>query len=285
MIWIAAISSLAYAAFTAVSAVAAIHLLSLVVGFLLGYWRQQTWLWYALSAFLAVNIAIALFVAELPYGLLGNPNYLGVCIAIGLAGAMAYRIWPFVPVALIGLWWCQSRTAWIGAAIVGFLSLYRRWPATACVTALLCILAGVLVIKGEGSIAQRLGIWQMALTNMTLWGHGWGGFLAGIDALPVKINLTAMKTTGAYNDYIQLIFELGLGAIPLLVFVAICLEGTEHKSRLIWWTYFAMSFTYFPLWVPGVGFFVFMALGRMAASRNEERKPSWHVGDLSKATI
>lgn len=281
MLWIAAISSLAYAAFTAVSALAAIHLLSLVVGFGVGYWRQTTWLWSVWAGFLTLNVAIALFWADAPWGLMGNPNYLGIAIAIGLAGALAYGLWPFLPVAAVGLWYCQSRTAFIGAAVACFCTVRREYPATAWSAGLLCILAAVLVSKGEGSVWQRLGIWQMTINNLTVFGHGWGSFGDVFNAIPVKINLTGLIATGAYNDWLQLIFELGIGAIPLVVLIALCLESPNVEARTIWWTYVSMSFTYFPLWIPGVGFFVMLALGRMAATRSE-RKRQWHVGDLPR---
>jgi len=213
------------------------------------------------------------------------PNYFGVALAIGLAGALAYRIWWFIPVSAVGLIVCQSRTAYIGAAVALFIAGIRKYPATAMCAALLCLLMVLLVDKGEGSMTQRLGIWQMALQNMTPFGHGWGSFTAAIDALPVKINMFNLLAPGAYNDFIQLCFELGLGVIPLLVLVALCFEGADNEARLIFWVYLAMSLTYFPLWVPVVGQFVAMSLGRMAASRFQERKSQWPDGYLKSPTI
>jgi hypothetical protein len=284
-IWIAASAFLVWALATASSPWAAIHVLSLALAFGLGYWRQVTWLWQGLAVGLTFNLAIALIWPGPHAGLVGNPNYFGVALAIGLAGALAYRIWWFIPVSTVGLWVCQSRTAFIGAAVAFFMWGIRRFPATAMCTALLCLLMILLVDKGEGSMSQRLGIWQMALNNMTLSGHGWGSFMGAIDALPVKINMTLLKAPGAYNDFIQLCFELGLGVIPLLIVVAYCLEGADNEARLIFWVYLAMSLTYFPLWVPVVGQFVAMSLGRMAASRFQERKSQWPDGYLKSPTI
>lgn len=285
MIWIAASAFFLWALSTASSLWAAIHLLSLGLAFGLGYWRQNTWLWQGLAVVMSANLAIAFLVPGIPWGLMGNPNYFGIAIALCLAGALAYRIWWFIPISALSLWYCQSRTAFIGAAVAFFLFGIRRFPATAICTALLCVLMILLVDKGEGSVVQRLGIWQMALNNMTLLGHGWGSFMAAIDALPIKINLTATLAPGAYNDFIQLCFELGLGVIPLLILVAYCFEGADNEARSIFWVYLFMSLTYFPLWVPVVGQFVAMTLGRMAASRFQERKTQWPDGYLKSPII
>lgn len=280
MLWIAGASSLAYMLATSVGVWPAIHALSLAAAFLVGYQWQSPWPWHVLAWVLLANLAAALWFGT-EYGIAGNPNYFGVTLAIALAGCFAYSLWWYTPLLVFGIYWTNSRTAMGGAAVALFLGVWRRYPAIAWCLALLAILGAVTVVKGDGSIAQRLGIWQMAINNITVLGSGWGSFTSAIDALPVKTNLTAMLAPAAYNDFLQLVFELGIGVIPLLVFVALCCDGRDEGAWTVIATYAIMSLTYFPLWVPVAGHFTMLALGQLAASP-KERIRQWRVGDLPR---
>ena len=150
MIWIAGASSLAYMLATSSGVWPAIHALSLAAAFIVGYWWQSPWPWHALAWVLLANLAAALYLGT-DYGIIGNPNYFGVAMAIAIAGNLTFGLWYYVPFLCFGIYWTHSRTAMVGAAVALFLGVWRRFPETAWCLALIAIL-----LLGNGPVCIQL---------------------------------------------------------------------------------------------------------------------------------
>ncbi len=203
-----------------------------------------------------------------PWGLFGNPNYLGCALALGLAGAVVYRLWLFVPFLIGGVLYTGSRSALLGCATIALVSLWRYSRALAIAAVLLCAVAALAVSSGrDNSLYARIGIWNDTVNNASLHGSGFGSFAAAYSQFPVHVSptehMTGVRAAHAYNDFLEIGFEFGLGAITLWMLIGLSLESPA-RDRLILFTYFAMALTFFPLWVPLVGQLVAMTLGHLA---------------------
>lgn len=255
---------------------------TLFLAFGLGLWlRNHALLWYIFCVALSVNLALSTFEQyalgwQFMYGLAGNANYFGCALVLGLAACLVYDIYWFFPIALGALFWVQSRGAIIAAAIVLGLYFWRRFP----VTALCCTVIGTIVAfsyaNRDISIIQRLGVWQDTFNHLTLVGHGLGAFFTDWDTWPFHTGMTHERPPHAYNDFIELMYDFGLGTLFLWGLFAYALEST--RSPLILLAFFALSLTYFPLYIPVLGHLIAATLGHLLATTRKE-SPQWHVGN------
>ena len=245
-------------------------LLALVSAFGFGYFmRSMLWVWYAYAAFLVLNVLVMLipegwFGFALPWGIYGNPNYFGCALAIGLASALAYRLWIAIPPLVLGVWLTQSRGALLGASAALFIWLWPRYKTTAFTLAAAGVIAILASQHSEANGAwQRLGIWQDTLNHLTIQGAGFGSFYDAYGAWPLHRNIGFARAEHAYNDYLELLFELGLATTLLWVFLIKVMSQSQHKVNLVIWTYLVLALTYFPLWVHPVGPLVACTLGHL----------------------
>lgn len=248
---------------------ASILLASLVFAFWLGYFLPflSRYIWIAFCLYLCYNLF--LHWRDDAWGVYGNPNMLGCALALGLASTLAYRLWLFVPPLAVGLWLTQSRGAILGASAAGFIWLWKKdwFVALLSAVAAACTLYWVGVGR-DASMWQRLGIWQDTLNHLTFFGSGWGSFYEAYWAFPIKTNVGIARTPHAYNDFLELMFELGIGALLLWVFVINIFFGSQSRDKLMVSCYFFLALTYFPLWVEPVGQLVALSLGHLASERD-----------------
>lgn len=258
---------------------ASVWLAMLSLSFVLGMWlKSLSWVWRVFIWILLANLGASLiewYVYDWPgYGLAGNPNYLGVALAIAMAAAIGNRWWVYAVLLCGGLVWTNSRGAIIAGGVACFMGLWYHARATGWIAALLAISAGIWVKTDGGStLWQRLGIWQDSINHLTFFGSGWGSFQHTYTAFPIKTNMTALIAPHAYNDFLELAFELGIGAVLVWWLIAICFEGRNWADRLVCVTFGAAALTYFPLWVIGPLFT--LTLGHLSQTKDEN---PWLVG-------
>ena len=123
-------------------------------------------------------------------------------------------------------------------------------------------------------MAQRLGIWQDTINHLTFFGSGWGSFQSAYEGFAVKTNMTLLIAPHAYNDALELMFDLGIGSILAWWLVALSWEGRNWPDRLVCLTFFVCGLTYFPLWI--VGPFFTLTLGHLSQTKDQK----WHAGVL-----
>lgn len=247
-------------------------LLGLAAAFVVGATiKDERPIWIAVLTFVGMNILAMLFIDQLPWGLFGNPNYLGCAITIALAGALAYEWYLFLPIDFVGLFFTQSRGAILAAGLMGIMALWHRSKWLACCVAL-AIVPMVLGTKPDAisSVVARLGVWQDTLNHLTFFGHGFNSFFETYQTWPVHLNMTLQLPTHVYNDFVEAIFDFGVGAIPLLVMIVLILDRADFGQRLICLTFLALGLTYYPLHIVPVGLLFFMTLGRATQGASNE---------------
>jgi len=260
-------------------AYAMIWLATLAAAFVLGLGLRPRRVLLAYAALCAPSYALWLW-----WPALLNPNYVGCALVIALAVSLAYRLWWAAPLYALGILTTSSR----GAIIAGGLTLgaygARRYPFVALgLFALAVFLA--LFVKTWGqldiSIYQRLGVWQDTLNHLSVFGSGFGSFQYAYTAFPVKTNMTAIIAPHAYNDALELVFELGIGAIPFWYLIALCFEA-DRPERLVLFSGLVAGLTYFPLYIPIVAHIIFFVIGHLASERKSNGSLAFSCPSLSQ---
>lgn len=165
-----------------------------------------------------------------PSGLFLNRNVMGEVAACALVWTVAVaittnlRAWMLVPVPLLLSLSSGSRGALL-ACLCGGLYLFwsgrgRQWLSPALLSLVLGIALVTWIRDPElGSVISRLDIWSMALSNIVPLGRGLETF-----------GTLAPRYEFVHNDYIQLAFELGVGALAALALLCHSLSSGRHAA-------------------------------------------------------
>lgn len=204
-----------------------------------------------------------------------NPNILGAAIAVTLAAAVVYKQWWYFAFAWPELIFLRSRTALIGAV---FISIYAVWRHSKFWAVALTVLLAILVVEQKddqaSSLLTRMGIWQDTLNHLTLFGGGFGSFFESYGSWTMHTNMTLMRPPHAYNDGLELLFELGIGLIPLWFMLIVALS-TESEHRLIIMAFLVLGISFFPLFLPPLGQFFFLTLGHISKETSNVMATGW----------
>lgn len=247
-------------------------LASFVIAFAIGRQLRDTWLvWLCYNVALILNLCL---VPWLPYGAFGNPNYLGCALALGVAGAIVHRQIAFFPFLGVGLFYTGSRGAILAAGAACMIALWRFSRMVALPVFMIVLIAAIALSHGrDNSMLARIGIWHDTMTHASVFGTGWGSYakeyFGWVHISPTE-HMSGVQAAHAYNDFLEIVSELGLGSVALWVFLLYLLER-QHPERLIAWTFFLSALTFFPLHVPIVGQLFALTLGHIARSANDTR--------------
>jgi hypothetical protein len=263
----------AVAGSTTLSATA--YFISLVVAFTLGsirdYNPRNFWLGYLLLAVLMFLIPLIA-----AHWLAINPNILGAALAIGFAAALTYEVWLFAAFTGGAVIFTQSRTAIIAAGAALLIWLWREYKFIALL--LVISLGALLITSSQGrstSLYNRLGIWQDTLAHLTFWGSGLGSFASAYVSWPMHTNMLLETPVHAYNDYLELIFELGIGAIPFWLMLILLTDKSDIESNLILLTFGILSLSFFPLYIPIIAHLFAFCLGYLAITRRRQQMEAY----------
>ncbi len=249
----------------------------LLVGFFAVGWilRDLYWLYISLMLYMTANVLAAItqylewdwvsFATQYPAGLLINSGFLACALAMIMVAALClYHYW-FLPIGALGIYLTHNRGAIIALGTAGLLYLWPRAKVTAFTVGVLAIVLAIELSSGRSdSLAQRMGIWQGSMGNLSLFGSGLGSFGDIYMALPVKINMTLMATEHAYNDFLEILLELGVGAIPFFWMCILAMETSLETERLVLVSYIVLALTYFPLFTPITGPLVAIVIGHIS---------------------
>ena len=232
-------------------------------------------LWQGMAVGMAVSSAVAIiqsfgykpFEAATPIaGLFFNSTLLGCCATLVIVALITQRQWKYIPGCLPALWLAQSR----GAFLVLGLTLLTRWIRLRWIILALAISGLTFLffsnITAGNSDAVRLTIWGMAMRNLTLLGNGIGSF-----STYYIYNGNMLYPERAHNDYLQLWFELGIGATIMYFLYALCLRCRTSDHWPIFFAFSLMGLFYFPLWAPVPAFMACMVAGAMLRDRHLDR--------------
>jgi O-antigen ligase len=153
-----------------------------------------------------------------------------------------------------GLYLSNSRGAWALVAF-GIIAYFIRKPfilLTATLVAASWVASSLYVNE-----IQRLEIWRYAINLMVWTGHGVGSFAE----LWYHDNARLWKPEYVHNDYLQLIFEYGIGVVPLF---AVGFWLAMQKSSAMWPLYITCCICAcfaFPFYTPITAFIWALACG------------------------
>lgn len=244
-------------------------LATLAASFWLGsYLRDLRWIGIGFVAWTCLNIVTPIFFPDIPFGIYGNRNFLGCVVALAIAVALAQRLYWFLPLGLVGHAITQSRGAMIATGVTLLIVLWA-YNRLAAITTIGFAIAATLYASPELGISflARLGVWQSTLNHLTPFGHGFGSFYEAYNTFPVHINMTLIRPAHAYNDALELLFDLGIGTIPLWILLILCLESGPAGLRLICFTFLALGLSFFPLYIIPCGQIFALALGQLYRER------------------
>lgn len=203
-----------------------------------------------------------------PPGLLYNSTVLGASAALVLIALVSRGMWLYIPGLLPAIYLTNSRGAYailLGTALARIIP----WP--------IVFSAGVLgfaylTINPSPSDIQRLLLWGSAFREFNIFGHGIGSYNTYLLFVPSDFYINSrgiVHPEFAHNDYIQLWFELGIGAIAIYTLYAIALSQTTSQQWPTFFAFFLLGWFYFPLYCPLTAFIGCVFAGRIIGD--------WHI--------
>jgi len=214
-------------------------------------------------------------------GLLINPDLLCEFSAVMFLALFVSRLWFWLPVTLPGLILVHSRAAILGLTVGLCMWAWQKSRRLVLVFISVCIYVFGIKINGFFSAYDRLTIWIDTVRGLTLFGHGVGSF----DLLYptyATTDTSIARPMNAHNDLLQLMFDLGIGVVPLLVMIGLLLYARNnaaiYSSKIVFVAITAISFFSFPLHIPLLGFIWVLVAGDIARNAISDGYFSRHSG-------
>lgn len=227
----------------------------------------------SVSGFIALaEVAFGLVVPEAnhPSALFGNRNYMGEAAAIVLILALAWRMWWAMPGLILALSLSMSRAAFLAVGAAAFVGLWNRSRVMAGAALATCAIVGFVASQviggfdGVRSLGVRLEIWQTALANLTLWGHGAGSFQSTYVLFYHYASIPLGRPENAHNEFINFAFEVGIpGCLAAAVLTMAAWRGGFQAERAALAGVMVVGLFGFPLHVPVTGFLAAILAGRL----------------------
>jgi hypothetical protein len=219
---------------------------------LLSFWlgtttESLTDLWKGLAIGLSVSSLIAIFQAlgykpvfayEGNPGLFFNSTTLGTYTTLVIIALISHKLWYYIPLVLPGFILSYSRGAWL-VVFIALIAKYLHWS----VAIISLIVAAIFMIYWQSpSDEVRLQIWQIAYRSLTWFGFGAGTF---VDII-YQYQGTLHHPEFVHNDYLQFVFEYGVGSIAILTIIAAALFQTQTKDWPVFVAFATFGLFYFP---------------------------------------
>lgn len=246
----------------------------------LGFWLGVTTatlapLWRGLAIGLAVSSFVAVAqalgwdgipVLDHPAGLLYSGSVQGGMIALVTLALIYDSSWLYIPAMLPGLYLAHSRGGWLILCVGMLARVHWALAAGAVATAG----AWSLVFHGD-SDTIRLMDWSIAAHALRLFGGGIGSFIDVLYQVPPN---PVIHPSQVHNDYLQLAFELGIGAIPAYVLLAAALIRVDVRYWTVMVGFCTFCLFYFPLYCASLAFIGTAVAGHIL--RRDDR--AWFAG-------
>jgi hypothetical protein len=212
--------------------------------------------------------------SAVPGGLYFNKNFGAELSSMVLAGAIASRLWWFIPGILPTLILTECRSAYIalGVAFIVLIYQYNRL-LSAMIGAGTVITALVLwMFDTRNTVNQRLDVWQDAWDGARFWGRGLGSFYSTFPEHATRIDPLRFRPSNAHSDIINLTYELGPGVLLVLGLLVYAFRTrpirAEHYVLIVFLTEGLVGF---PLYIPSTAFLAALCVGSLCRDRPELR--------------
>jgi hypothetical protein len=199
-----------------------------------------------------------------PAGLFVNPNVFGETAALISVALMAHQVfWPLVwtvPSVLLS----ESRTGLAALLLVG-----AAWSASRYTALLMAVfIAAFVFLKPMDTLGYRWEIWKSGYNGITWFGRGAGSYIITSPMFsPFHTEMMPNREENAHNDFLQLFYEYGLGALLLLPVVLVALFGAAGPERYLFAAFCIIACLNFPMAIPTEGFLGAFAMGRLWRDR------------------
>lgn len=202
-----------------------------------------------------------------PSGLFLGKNSLAEICGPVLILAIGLRMWWAVPFLAFGTFVPETRSTLLGLGaglvFLGVRGHGRKGLVVAIALALMgaALLYWDLTLSGRTISANtRLAILQVIVANLQPFGFGLGTFPA---AMPMY--------EFAHSEPAQMVFELGLGIVPLVALMAYCLGGSLVVERIVLIVLVVESCFDFTFHEPVAAYLAALLAGRLCGYRDMRR--------------
>jgi len=201
-------------------------------------------------------------------GLFYNRNIGAEAAAMALALVVGYRLWWLVP-GILPVLVFGSRAPIIALGTAAAFAVGRRSPFLGIMT----FLGGVLFVVtwmhdygGLKDLTQRVVTWEDMLPALRPWGWGIGSFIHDFPLYQRHTSALTLRFENAHNDFLQLVFELGLGGLLAAIAVAVQLWRTAPSPAWYASVVFLVEGCFgFPLYEPVTACIAAVCAGRLFA--------------------
>ena len=196
-----------------------------------------------------------------PSGLFVNSNVFSEITGMMLILLIVSKLWWFLPSVVPGLL-VSSRSVALGLGLTGLLWVWSRSKSLAITIILLFGSLGLWLTDFTNfqSIDERFDIWRDTISGFTLLGHGIGSFQYEFPFYAKHLDISLNHPFEAHNDILQLIFELGIGVIPLMLIMVILLKVNDaYKYSLFF--FIVIGLFGFPFYMPVTAFMAALVAG------------------------
>lgn len=202
-----------------------------------------------------------------PSGLFINPNIYSETSAIILVCLVVFKLWWWIPVTLPGLILVQSRAAFLGLGIGLFFYIWKLNKYLAISSVFLLSLIVIAVYWNNfntASIYERLDLWVDTIKGLNFFGNGVGSYETLFPYYATHIDTELARPKYAHNDFLQIVFELGIGSI-LFLLVLLDVFKTKRIELPILFTIGIISLFTYPLHTPASAFLAFLVAGYLSS--------------------
>lgn len=186
-------------------------------------------------------------------GIYHNPMIAGTLSALMLVALLNERLWWLALGVAPGFLLSGSRGALVALAMGINVILFRSLYGT--------LILGLFFVIGFGlwlgpTDWDRFAIWDIARQGLTLSGYGPGSFQG--------VATATSHPEHVHNDYLQLVFEYGIGSALLLGVWLTLLTRTNAHTWPVFLTFSLLALFSFPLYTPMLAFLGALSAGSIA---------------------
>lgn len=200
-------------------------------------------------------------------GLFVNPNMYSEVSVILLVALLALKQWIWTLVTLPAIVWSYSRAAVATLLVCCLIFMWNKSKAfTALLIPVMALAVAAYYLNGYfdvSSVNERMAIWSDTVRGLTLFGHGVGSYEIMMPFYAHDLDTIKVIPRYAHNDYLQLLFEFGIGCVFLIPFVSLLIEKNNNANYILLAVAVIAMFS-FPLHIPMSAFMFFLVAGHVA---------------------
>ncbi len=201
--------------------------------------------WYGWTKVYSVSNSVA--------GLFVNQNVLCEFSAIMLLSLIVLKLWWWIPITIPGVILVHSRAALLALICGMIIWLWGKSKLAVYYLVLGSLFVGFLYYINYdfniSSIDERFALWKDTIRGFVIFGQGIGSYEILYPAFAVNVDTVLARPKYAHNDFLQYVFEFGIGTALLIPFVWSILK-IKRDERIILYGIGIISLFSFPFHLP-----------------------------------